>query len=251
MVSMVIMVKSSVAKTGAAIDVASYPKQAGAHRANSTPGRGDILPAMRLLLRLVCVLGLPCVCTAVFAADPPPDCKATKVRSLERLMCRSPMLSRLDVELTRVYTLATAPKAGAAVSAIRQQQTAWITQRAACARSATQETCVRDLYLARIAAIRAQSRPARSADDKGISLGPFAFRCEKLDDILHITYVNVDPGQAWVTLKDQSYPLVQQRSGSGARYEGNGTLFWEHQGEARWRGTTSAPETSCTRATTG
>jgi uncharacterized protein len=165
-------------------------------------------------------------------------------------MCRSQMLARLDAELTRLYTLATAPKAGAAVSAVRQQQTAWMAQRAACAKSATQETCVRDLYLARIAAIRTQSRPARSADNQGISLGPFAFRCETLDAVLDIAYVNVDPGLAWVTIKDRSYPLVQQRSGSGARYEGDGTLFWEHQGEARWRGTTSAPEVTCNRVKT-
>jgi uncharacterized protein len=206
---------------------------------------------MRPLPRLVSLLALACVCSAVFAADPPADCKATKARSLERLMCRSPMLTRLDAELTRVYTLATAPKAGAAGSAIRQQQVDWMAQRAACVTSATQATCVRDRYLERIAAIRAQSRLARSADSKGISLGPFAFRCETLDAVLDISYVNVDPGLAWVTIKDQSYPLVQQRSGSGARYEGDGTLFWEHQGDARWRGTTSAPEVTCSRVTTG
>jgi uncharacterized protein len=205
---------------------------------------------MRTWLRLVASLGLACVCSAVFATDPPVDCQATKARSLERLMCRSQMLARLDAELTRLYTLATAPKAGAAVSAVRQQQTAWMAQRATCAKSATQETCMRDLYLARIAAIRTQSRPARSADNQGISLGPFAFRCETLDAVLDITYVNVDPGLAWVTIKDRSYPLVQQRSGSGARYEGDGTLFWEHQGEARWRGTTSAPEVTCNRVKT-
>jgi len=185
---------------------------------------------------------------AAVAADPTADCKAAKLRSIERLMCRSPMLSRLDAELSRVYALATGPKAGAAAPAIRNEQTAWLAERAACVRSRAQEECVRDLYLARIAAIRAQSRQARAADKNGISLGPFAFRCDGIDAALDITYVNTDPGLAWVTIKDQSYPLVQQRSGSGARYEGNGTLFWEHQGEARWRGTTNSPEATCKRA---
>jgi uncharacterized protein len=202
------------------------------------------------LLRAACMACLAGTSFLATAADPGVDCKAAKARTIERLMCRSPTLARLDAELTRLYTLATGPKGGAPVSAIRKQQTAWIVQRAACAKSATQEECVRDLCLGRIAAIRAQSRPARGADERGISLGPFAFRCEKLDDVLDITYVNVDPGRAWVTIKDRSYAMVQQRSGSGARYEGNGTLFWEHQGEAQWRGTTSAPETTCRRVTT-
>jgi uncharacterized protein len=191
------------------------------------------------------------VALAAAAADPSVDCKAAKARSIERLMCRSPMLSRLDAELTRVYALASVPKAGTPAIAIRKQQTEWLADRTACDKSTTQEECVRDLYLARIAAIRAQSRQARSADDKGISLGPFAFRCEGVDAMLDISYVNANPGLAWVTIKDRSYPLVQQRSGSGARYEGNGTLFWEHQGEARWRGTTNTPEVTCSRVTTG
>jgi uncharacterized protein len=201
--------------------------------------------------RLACTIGLLGLSCAAAAAEANPDCKSAKTRSIERLMCRSPMLSRMDAELTHLYTLATAPKSGAAVSAIRKQQAAWLAQRAACAKSKTQEACVRDVYLARIAAIRTQSRQARSADGRGISLGPFAFRCDKSDDVLDITYVNVDPGLAWVTIKDQSYALVQQRSGSGTRYEGNGTLFWEHQGEARWRGTTNSPEITCSRVTTG
>ena len=166
-------------------------------------------------------------------------------------MCRTPMLTRLDAELTRLYALATGPKAGAPATAIRNQQAAWLSQREACVKSKTQLECVRDLYLARIASIRAASRSARAADPKGISLGPFAFRCEGLDATLNITYVNADPGLAWITIKDQSYALVQQRSGSGARYEGNGTLFWEHQGEARWRGTTNIPEITCQRAAVG
>ena len=46
----------------------------------------------------------------------------------------------------------------------------------------------------------------------------------------------------------RGYLLQQQRSGSGARYEGDGTLFWEAQGEARWRATTGTPETVCAPA---
>jgi len=206
---------------------------------------------MRQVSRFICMLvllgGSP---SAVTAVEPNPDCAAAKPGSIERLLRGSRLLSRLDAELTRIYALATAPKSAAAAATIRTQQAAWLAGRSACIKSPTQTECTRDLYLARIATIRAQSRPARSDDNKGISLGPFAFRCDQLDATLDITYVNVDPGLAWVTVEDHAYPLVQQRSGSGARYEGNGTLFWEHQGDARWRGTTSTPEVACSRVAT-
>ena len=205
---------------------------------------------MKAMSRTIGMAGLACLSSASMAADPAVDCKTAKLRSIERLMCNSPMLQRLDRELTRLYALATSPKAGAAARGIRTQQTAWVAQRADCAKSKTQAQCVRDVYLARIAAIRAQSKVARSADDKGISLGPFAFKCDGADAPLDMTFVNVDPGLAWGTIKDRSYPLIQQRSGSGARYEGDGTLFWEHQGEARWRGTTNSPEVICKRTPT-
>jgi uncharacterized protein len=157
------------------------------------------------------------------------------------------MLQRLDQNSLGCTPWRRSPKAGAAARSIRTQQPAWVALRADCAKSKTQAQCVRDVYLARIAAIRAQSKVARSTDDKGISLGPFAFKCDGADAPLDMTFVNVDPGLAWGTIKDRSYPLIQQRSGSGARYEGDGTLFWEHQGEARWRGTTNSPEVICKR----
>jgi len=163
-------------------------------------------------------------------------------------MCHSATLTGLDQEMNRLLTLATAGS-GPAVSQIREQQVAWGARRAECANSTTQEPCLRELYVSRIAAIRAGSRAARSADTNGTSLGPFAFRCEGVDAPLAISYVNVPPRFAWVTIQDKGYLLVEQRSGSGARYEGNGTLFWEAQGEARWRPTTGSPETVCARAT--
>ncbi|HEY5309149.1 MAG TPA: MliC family protein, partial [Casimicrobiaceae bacterium] len=144
--------------------------------------------------------------------------------------------------------LATGPSSGGTASTVRSQQGPWLATRDACLKSKTRVACVRDLSLARIAAIRTQSKSARSADAKGTSLGPFAFRCEPPDTLLSITYVNVKPGFAWIVRKNGASMLQQQRSGSGARYEGDGTLFWEAQGEARWRDQTNDPEVTCKRA---
>jgi len=202
-------------------------------------------------MALACVVGA----TTAHAADGPAavakpaiDCAKTALRSLERLMCRSPMLSALDREMNRVLALATRAARGSAAAQLAKDQAAWAARRVACAKSKTQEACLRELYVARIAEIRIDSLAARVADAKGASLGPFVFRCEGVRDLLAISYVNVAPNFAWVNIGENGYLLQQQRSGSGARYEGDGTLFWEAQGEARWRATTGSPETICTRA---
>ncbi len=199
-------------------------------------------------IALVCLPGLAACADSALAAAAGVDCGTLPARSIERLVCRSPLLSGLDQENSRVFALATAA-GGTGARAIRQQESTWLASRAACTKSKTQEACVRDLYVARIAAIRSQSKAARSADGKGTSLGPFVFRCEGIDAPLEISYVNVPPGLAWVRLNDRGSLMVQQRSGSGARYEGNGTLFWEAGGEARWRATTDSPEVVCRRGT--
>lgn len=180
-------------------------------------------------------------------ADDLSACKDAPPKSIELVICKSPMLGALDAELNRVYALATGPIGGATSSTIRSQQAPWLTTRSACLKSKTRVACVRDLSLARIAAIRTQSKSARSADAKGTSLGPFTFRCEPPDTLLSITYVNVKPGFAWIVRNGAASMLQQQRSGSGARYEGDGTLFWEAQGEARWRDQTNDPEVTCKR----
>ena len=180
-------------------------------------------------------------------ADDTADCKNVSPKSIDLVICKSAMLSALDTELNRVYALATGPTSGGTASTVRSQQAPWLATRSACMKSKTRVACVRDLTLARIAAIRTQSRSARSADAKGTSLGPFAFSCEAPDGLLSITYVNVKPGFAWVVRNGAASMLQQQRSGSGARYEGDGTLFWEAQGDARWRARTNDPEVNCTR----
>ena len=199
------------------------------------------------MFRLALSIGLVTLSAAVFSADPGADCKDALPKSVELVICKSPQLAALNAEMNRLYVLATGPRGGTPAAAIRKQQASWLAERSGCLKSKTRVACVRDLSLARIAAIRAQSKATRSADTKGTSLGPFAFRCEAPDGLLDITYVNVDPGFAWIVRKNGASMLQQQRSGSGARYEGDGTLFWEAQGEARWRDQTNDPEVTCKR----
>jgi len=219
-------------------------------RSHNPLGRLATVAIMQAAITLLCAVGA----TAARAADnpvsvkPAVDCSKTAMRSLERLMCRSATLAALDREMNRVLGLAMGAARGNAAAQLAKDQTAWDARRAACAKSKTQEACLRELYVSRIAEIRIDSLAARAADAKGTSLGPFVFRCEDVHDLLAISYVNVAPNFAWVNVGATGYLLQQQRSGSGARYEGNGTLFWEAQGEARWRATTGSPETVCVPA---
>ena len=128
------------------------------------------------------------------AVDKPAvDCSKAPLRSLERLMCRSATLSALDREMNRLLALATRSARGNAAGELAKDQSAWSARRAACAKSKTQEACLRELYVSRIAEVRVDSLPARAADATGMSRGPFVFRCEGASDLLAITYVNVPP----------------------------------------------------------
>jgi membrane-bound inhibitor of C-type lysozyme len=51
-------------------------------------------------------------------------------------------------------------------------------------------------------------------------------------EILKISYYSTKPGLALIERNKETRPAFQAPSGSGAKYEGKGVMFWEHQGEA-------------------
>lgn len=178
------------------------------------------------------------------AAGPSVECVKVKPGSIESLICGSPLVSTLDAEVTRLDRLAGASTRRAADA--KKARLTWLNTRVACATAPAPETCLRDQYLARIASLRAESKAARSADDKGISFGPAAFRCERTDGVLLATFVNTDPPLAYLTRQDKRLVLQILPSGSGARYGGpDGQVFWEHQGEARYRESGATSEVTC------
>ena len=179
------------------------------------------------------------------AAGPAATCAGARPRSIEALICGSPLLTALDAETTRVYRLATGPREPVVAIGAKRAQRDWLLERTRCLKTATRETCVRDQYLARITGLRVASRAARE-DDRGISRGPFAFRCESTDGLLTVIFVNSDPAFASVSHRGQRQTLQRAPAASGARYEGgDGRVFWEHQGEAIFRAGATAPEVRC------
>jgi len=60
-----------------------------------------------------------------------------------------------------------------------------------------------------------------------------AFECP--DGELKATFYATEPGTLTVERGGRTAFLTRQAAASGARYEGGGDSFWEHQGEARVR----------------
>jgi uncharacterized protein len=190
------------------------------------------------------VLALAALAAAA-VAGPVASCAGARPRSIEALVCGSPLLTALDAETARLYRLATGPREPVVAIGARQAQRDWLRERNRCAKTATRETCVRDQYLARIAGLRVASRAARE-DDGGISRGPFAFRCENTDGLLTVIFVNSEPAFASISHLGRRQTLRRALAASGARYEdADGRVLWEHQGEATYRTGAAAPEIRC------
>lgn len=96
------------------------------------------------------------------------------------------------------------------------------------------DECATLEYGRRAHEIRILSPAARSADDKGITKGPFAYRCEGLDALISAVFINSDPGAVSLKWLDRSLVLRKVPSGSGAKYSGKSTdgnwSFWTQGG---------------------
>jgi uncharacterized protein len=178
------------------------------------------------------------------------DCGAAARGSLDALICGSALLSSLDAEETRLQGLVTASAttspAGSGDTAREAEQREWVERRDRCAAGAGPERCALDAYLARIAALRVTNDATRG-DEQGISRGPFGWQCNDGGGPLAAVFVNSDP--AFLIVRRQNVALTMWRavSASGARYQGpDDALFWEHQGEVKFRERAGSPEVTCT-----
>jgi membrane-bound inhibitor of C-type lysozyme len=184
------------------------------------------------------------------AAGPTVDCRSPRAGSIDPVICGSSLLSSLDAEATRLQALVTAsasaPAAGSSVAAVETDQRERLERRDQCVKGAAPERCALDEYLGRIAALRATSDATRG-DEQGISRGPFAWQCDDGAGPLAAVFVNSDP--AFLIVRRQNVALTMWRavSASGARYQGpDDAMFWEHQGEIRFRERAGSPEVTCT-----
>jgi len=164
------------------------------------------------------------------ADSPSFDCG--KARSeVESLVCGDAQLAQLDREVGRLYDLGSMTKRIS--PPLRKQliatQRGWIEGRDACSKAQDERGCARDAYLIRIHELRQGYPQTRRADGWGISLGPVAVQCDRMEAAA-MTYVRSEPGLAYLAGKDVTLVLTAAPSGSGARYAarlGQGeAVFW-------------------------
>jgi uncharacterized protein len=147
------------------------------------------------------------------------DC--AKTAALGELVCRDAQLTRLDVELVRLYRLALgAPDLDPGErSELEGAQRGWTRSRDDCGKAADARQCVADSYVLRIHELRERHANTRTADAAGISRGPFVIQCRGLRELVSVQFVDADPPMTSLLWMD-TYALVLTAapSGSGTRY---------------------------------
>lgn len=175
---------------------------------------------------------------AALAVSPSFDCGNAKGQ-VEQLICKDDTLARLDRETTRLYGMALDARSLPAPQkkTLLAEQRGWIKGRNDCWKASDAGVCVTASYLERIHELRHAYAGARTQDDKGISRGPFNIRCPDIKAVIAGTFVQTEPGFAYLRWLDQQLVLTQTPAASGARYAattGNGeAVFWDKGPDAQ------------------
>lgn len=151
--------------------------------------------------------------------------------AVDALVRSDARLAALDRQLSDVVAWAARP-ASAGHAALHARQAAWSENRRACLSDADPVACLADRYAVRIATVSAASGwpPARP---------PILMRCRDGKPLTFvIAYWATDPSTLTAQHRGLRIAMVQQPSGSGVRYAGDGAAYAEHQGEAQitWPG---------------
>lgn len=144
-------------------------------------------------------------------------------------------LAALDGEVARLQMLAANDKQ--ATPEVVAAHAAFTAARDKCGAGAEAKVCLVPLYAARAHALREASAGARAEDPKSISIGPLPLKCDGIDALISVSYLNADPGLAYLAWGgDKSVTLTQEASASGAKYAGKDASgaysFWTKGDEA-------------------
>lgn len=153
-------------------------------------------------------------------------CDTVRPGSIEALVCSDKDLSALDRKLTEVYAAATKKAINEHPPQLQAEQRGWIKGRNDCWKSDDKKICVRTEYQRRIAELQARYRLVAGK-------GPVRYVCDgnPANEVVATFFPTESP--ALIAERGDSVSLMYlQPSGSGTKYQGRNTVFWEHQGEA-------------------
>lgn len=164
------------------------------------------------------------------------DC-ARAAAAVEKLICRTPQLKQMDIELTRLYRLAlTDDHSVPRPDKIEIEQRFWVGARNQCSSEAQPIACTIRSYAERAHQLRQGSAIARTKDPSRLTDGPIAFRCAGLNALIAVTYFNVQPRVVYLKWGNTSAPLIQVPNDSATQYNGKdyrGSYnFWQNGSDA-------------------
>jgi uncharacterized protein len=172
--------------------------------------------------------------SVALGAQPSYDC-AKAQGEVEELVCKDTDLATLDHKLSELYAEALKRSREEQYKDPSSSQRSWIKDRNDCGKAKDVRACIETAYEHRIADLQIRYGQLQAPPPVSYNCGDF--------ELTAVFYRETDPPTAVLTLlggkggAEQAIVYVA-RSGSGARYQGHGVDFWEHQGEVMldWHG---------------
>ena len=195
-----------------------------------------------LILRpavILLALGFGYWASMAMAASPSFDCRKVKDSSIEKMICTDNELAELDRKLAEVYAAASKKAVNEHPPVLKAEQRGWVKGRNECWKSDDKRGCVEENYRLRIAELQAKYRLVSAH-------GPVTYVCDgnPANEVV-ATFFRTEPPTLIAERGDQVSLMYQQKSGSGAKYQGRNESLWEHQGEAAIRWGYGSKEMKC------
>lgn len=169
------------------------------------------------------------------------DCSAVSNARIESMICQQPELAQLDNQLNKVYQQAL-NKAGSISTELKATQRGWLKGRNDCWKNNNKRQCIKKSYQRRTAELQARYRLVDS-------VGQLRLICNNNpQNEFIVTFFNTDPRTLIAERVDQTSLMYNVVSASGAKYQGQNEIFWEHQGEVRITWGYQAPELTCQKS---
>jgi uncharacterized protein len=186
----------------------------------------DSCPSPHLLAPFLVALVFGGLSRASGATGPSFDCSKVEPGGIAALVCADEGLSALDRKLAAVYTEAANKARNEHPPVLKAEQRGWVKGRDECWKSDDKRHCVEDAYSRRIIELQALYRLVPST-------GPVTYVCDAdpRNEVV-VNFFETQPQTLVAERGDSRSLMVQQPSGSGAKYQGRNESLWEHHGEA-------------------
>ena len=154
------------------------------------------------------------------------SCQSKNLNAIDKEICSQVELVRLDNELNAVFRSALDKLGTKKRTDFKAEHRGWIKNRNQCLNQSDDFLCIRNAYQYRIAELQTRY-------DLIEGLGPIYYVCDgQLTDEVAVNFYPTEPPSLIAERNGQVSFMTLQVSASGAKYQGQNEIFWEHQGKA-------------------